>query len=146
MNDWRKVAYINMLSPKKVKHRKWQKGNSSGRSKGGTELAFGNFGLKSLGTCWLTARQIEAARRAMTRYVKRGGRIWLRVFPDKPVTKKGAETPMGGGKGSVDHYVFVVKPGRILFEMDGISEEVAKEALRLASHKLPVKTKFVSKQ
>jgi large subunit ribosomal protein L16 len=131
-----------MLSPKKVKYRKWQKGNSSGRSKGGTELAFGDYGLKSLETCWLTARQIEAARRAMTRHVKRGGRIWLRVFPDKPVTKKGAETPMGGGKGSVDHYVFVVKPGRILFEMDGLPLELAREALKLAADKLPVKTKF----
>lgn len=131
-----------MLSPKKVKYRKWQKGNSRGRSKGGTELAFGNYGLKSLETCWLTARQIEAARRAMTRHVKRGGRIWLRVFPDKPVTKKGAETPMGGGKGSVDHYVFVVKPGRILFEMDGLPLELAREALKLAADKLPVKTKF----
>ena len=131
-----------MLSPKKVKYRKWQMGNSSGRSKGGTELAFGDYGLKSLETCWLTARQIEAARRAMTRHVKRGGRIWLRVFPDKPVTKKGAETPMGGGKGSVDHYVFVVKPGRILFEMDGLPLELAREALKLAADKLPVKTKF----
>jgi large subunit ribosomal protein L16 len=134
-----------MLFPKKVKHRKWQKGRARGLTKGGADLAFGGFGLKALETCWLTARQIEAARRAMTRYVKRGGKIWLRVFPDKPVTKKGAEVPMGGGKGGVDHYVFVIKPGRILFEMDGISREIAQEAFRLAAHKLPVKTRFVTK-
>lgn len=133
------------MNPKKVKHRKWHKGNSSGLSKGGNEVAFGLFGLKAMGTCWMTGRQIEAARRAMTRYIKRGGKIWLRIFPDKPVTKKGAETPMGGGKGAVEYYVAVVKPGRILFEMDGISEPEAREALRLASHKLPIKTKFVVK-
>jgi len=135
-----------MLSPKKVKHRKWQKGSSKGLAKGGRELAFGSFGLKAMETCWLTARQIEAARRAMTRYVQRGGKIWLRVFPDKPVTRKGAEVPMGGGKGSVEHYVTVVKPGRILFEMDGVAEALAKEAMRLAAHKLPIKTKFISKK
>jgi len=134
-----------MLAPKKVKHRKWQKGTTKGRSKGGNELALGSFGLKAMGTCWLTARQIEAARRAMTRYVQRGGKIWLRVFPDKPVTRKGAEVPMGGGKGGVEHYVTVIKPGRILFEMDGVTETIAKEAMRLAAHKLPLKTKFVSK-
>ncbi|MDD2730691.1 MAG: 50S ribosomal protein L16, partial [Candidatus Portnoybacteria bacterium] len=111
----------------------------------GANLAFGSFGLKTLSAGWLTARQIEAARRAMTRYIQRGGKIWLRIFPDKPVTKKGAETPMGGGKGSVDHYVAPVKPGRILFEMDGVSADVAREAMRLASHKLPVKTKMVIK-
>ena len=133
-----------MLSPKKVKHRKWQKGVTKGRSKGGNQLAFGSFGLKAMSTAWLTGRQIEAARRAMTRYVQRGGKIWLRIFPDKPVTRKGAEVPMGGGKGSVDHYVVIVKPGRILFEMDGITSEVAKEAMRLAAHKLPVTTKFIS--
>lgn len=135
-----------MLAPKKVKHRKWQKGASRGKSKGGSELAFGSFGMKAMGTCWLTARQIEAARRAMTRYVQRGGKIWLRVFPDKPITKKGAEVPMGGGKGSVDHYVMIVKPGRIIFEMDGVTAEIAKEAMRLAAHKLPVKIKFIAKQ
>ncbi|MBU1102889.1 50S ribosomal protein L16 [Patescibacteria group bacterium] len=135
-----------MLAPKKVKHRKWQKGTSRGKSKGGSELAFGSFGMKAMGTCWLTARQIEAARRAMTRYVQRGGKIWLRVFPDKPITKKGAEVPMGGGKGSVDHYVMIVKPGRIIFEMDGVTAEIAKEAMRLAAHKLPVKIKFIAKQ
>lgn len=134
-----------MLTPKKVKHRKWQKGRTKGLTKGGADLAFGSFGLKAMGTCWMTARQIEAARRAMTRYIQRGGKVWLRVFPDKPVTKKGAETPMGGGKGSVDHYVVIVKPGRILFEMDGISRETAEEAMRLAAHKLPIKTKFISR-
>ncbi len=133
------------MNPRKVKHRKWHKGNSSGLSKAGNEVAFGAFGLKAMGNCWMTGRQIEAARRAMTRYVKRGGKIWLRIFPDKPVTKKGAETPMGGGKGTVEYYVAVVKPGRILFEMDGISEADAREALRLAAHKLPIKTKFVVK-
>jgi large subunit ribosomal protein L16 len=132
-----------MLFPKKVKHRKWQKGRSRGKETRGIELTFGAYGLKALEACWLTARQIEAARRAMTRYVHRGGKIWIRIFPDKPVTKKGTEVPMGGGKGSVDHYVFPVKPGRILFEMDGVSQEIAKEAMRRASHKLPIKTKFI---
>jgi len=134
-----------MLFPKKVKHRKWQKGRSKGKETRGTELAFGSFGLKALEAKWLTARQIEAARRAMTRYVQRGGKIWIRVFPDKPVTKKGVEVPMGGRKGSVDHYVFPVRPGRILFEMDGVPAEMAREALRRASHKLPIKTKIISR-
>jgi len=136
-----------MLIPKKVKHRKWHKGRR--RFKGvetrGTKLTFGSYGLKSLGRAWLTARQIEAARRAMTRYVARGGKIWIRIFPDKPVTKKGAETPMGGGKGAVDHYVVPIKPGRILFEMDGVPKDLAEEAMRRASYKLPVKTKFITK-
>jgi len=135
-----------MLFPKKVKHRKWQKGRAhSQQAKRGDYLAFGSYGLKALDNCWLTARQIEAARRAMTRYVQRGGKIWIRVFPDKPVTKKGVEVPMGGGKGSPDHYVMPIKPGRILFEMDGVPEEMAKEAMRRASHKLPIKTKFISR-
>ncbi len=134
-----------MLAPKRVKHRKWHKGRTRGQATKGADLAFGSFGLKTMETGWLTARQIEAARRAMTRYIQRGGKIWLRIFPDKPITKKGAETPMGGGKGSVDHYVAPVKPGRILFEMDGVTAEVAQEAMRLASHKLPVKTKIVTK-
>lgn len=136
-----------MLTPKKVKHRKWQKGRSlfKGVSSRGTELAFGSYGLKSLSHSWLTARQIEAARRAMTRYVQRGGKIWIRVFPDKPVTKKGIEVPMGGGKGGVDRYVMPIKPGRILFEMDGVTQELAAEAMRRASHKLPVKTKFITR-
>lgn len=135
-----------MLFPKKVKHRKWQKGRGrdKGKSSRGTSLAFGNFGLKAMQEIWLTARQIEAARRAMTRYVQRGGKIWIRVFPDKPITRKGIEVPMGGGKGSVEGYVAPVKPGRILFEMDGVSEETAKEAMRRAGHKLPIKTKFIT--
>jgi large subunit ribosomal protein L16 len=136
-----------MLVPRKVKHRKWQKGRrrAKGKETRGTELSFGAYGLKAMAACWLTARQIEAARRAMTRYVQRGGKIWIRVFPDKPVTKKGTEVPMGGGKGSVDHYVAPVKPGRIIFEMDGVSEEMAKEAMRRAGHKLPIKTKFITR-
>lgn len=136
----------NMLQPKKVKHRKWQKGRSRTKTtKGGAKLSFGSFGLKVEQGTWLTARQIEAARRAITRHVQRGGKIWIRVFPDKPRTSKGVEVPMGGGKGSVDHYVAPVKPGRIIFEMDGVTEEIAREALRLAGHKLPVKTKFVKR-
>lgn len=136
---------MGILFPKKVKHRKWQKGRSKGKESRGTKLAFGAYGLKALETRWLTARQIEASRRAMTGYVQRGGKIWIRIFPDKPVTKKGVEVPMGGGKGSVDHYVFSTRPGRILFEMDGISQEVAREAMRRAAHKLPIKTKFISR-
>ncbi|MDP2933902.1 MAG: 50S ribosomal protein L16 [bacterium] len=132
-----------MLTPKRVKHRKHQKGRFSGRSKGALELSFGSYGLKALSAGWLTARQIEAARRAMTRYVQRGGKIWIRVFPDKPVTTHGAV--MGGGKGGVDHFVSVVKRGRVIFEMDGVSESQAKEAMRLAAHKLSLKTTFVSK-
>lgn len=138
---------MTMLIPKKVKHRKWQKGR--GRFRGvesrGFDLSFGSFGLKAVNRAWLTARQIEAARRAMTRFIQRGGKIWIRVFPDKPITRKGTETPMGGGKGSVDHYVVPIKPGRILFEMDGVTEAVAREAMRRAAHKLPVETKFVNK-
>jgi large subunit ribosomal protein L16 len=136
-----------MLFPKKVKHRKWQKGRRKGKGKAtrGNELSFGSFGLKAMEPYWLTARQIEAARRAMTRYVQRGGKIWIRVFPDKPVTKKGVEVPMGGGKGSVDHYVAPIKPGRIIFEMDGVPQEMAKEAMRRAGHKLPIKVKFITR-
>ena len=134
-----------MLAPKKTKHRKWFTGEAKGQATAGTTLSFGNWGLKSIDTKWVTARQIESARRAMTRYLKRGGKIWIRIFPDKPVTSKSAEVPMGGGKGAVDHYVAVVKAGTIMFEIDGVSEEQAKEALRLASHKLPVKTKIVAK-
>ncbi|PIP25097.1 MAG: 50S ribosomal protein L16 [Candidatus Nealsonbacteria bacterium CG23_combo_of_CG06-09_8_20_14_all_36_12] len=134
-----------MLYPKKVKHRKWRKGRSKGTESRGTELAFGSVGLKSLETCWLSSRQIEAARRAIMRYLKKGGKLWIRIFPDKPVTKKGTEVPMGGGKGSVDHYVFPIKPGRIIFEIDGLKEEIAKEALKKAVDKLPIKTKFVKR-
>ena len=134
-----------MLQPKKVKHRKWQKGTSRGVETRGANLAFGAYGLKSLEARWITARQIEAARRAMTRYIQRGGKIWIRIFPDKPVTQKPPEVTLGGGKGSVDHYVVPIKPGRILFEMDGVSRGMAEEAMRLAAHKLPVKTKFVAR-
>ena len=131
--------------PRKVKHRKWQKGSLKGKASAGTNISFGSFGLKALGNAWLTARQIEAARRAMTRVIKRGGQIWIRVFPDKPITQKGEQSTMGSGKGAVDHYVVVVKPGVVLFEIDGVSEEVAREAMRLAAHKLPMKTKFIGK-
>lgn len=136
-----------MLTPKKVKHRKWQKGRRRGKGKEtrGNEISFGSYALKSLGECWLTSRQIEAARRAMTRHIQRGGKIWIRVFPDKPVTKKGIEVPMGGGKGSVDHYVMPIKPGRIIFEMDGVEEKLAREAMTKAGHKLPVKTRFITR-
>ncbi|MBI1754898.1 50S ribosomal protein L16 [Candidatus Azambacteria bacterium] len=137
-----------MLLPKKVKHRKWHKGRRRfvGIETRGAECAFGDFGLKATGRAWITSRQIEAARRAMTRYVQKSGKIWIRIFPDKPVTKKGQEVPMGGGKGSVDHYVAAVKPGRILFEIDGIEESIAKEAMRLAAFKLPVPTTFVKRR
>lgn len=131
--------------PKKVKHRKWRKGRSRGIESRGVELAFGTFGLKSLGTKWLTARQIEAARRAILRYFKKGGKIWIRIFPQKPVTQKGTEVPMGGGKGGVDHYVFPIRPGRIIFEIEGIKEAEAREALEKAAAKLPVKTKIISR-
>jgi len=135
-----------MLSPRKVKHRKWHKGMLKGNSSAGTDINFGKYAMKALGNCWLTARQIEAARRAMTRFIKRGGKIWIRVFPDKPGTQKGEQSTMGSGKGPVDHYVAVIKPGRIIFEMDGVPEDRAKEAMRLAAHKLPVKTAFIVKQ
>ena len=121
------------------------KGRSRGIETRGAELAFGAFGLKSLETRWISSRQIEAARRAIIRYLKKGGKLWIRIFPHKPVTRKGTEVPMGGGKGSVDHYVFPIKPGRIIFEIDGITEEEAKEAFRKASDKLPVKTKFIKR-
>ena len=132
-----------MLQPKKVKHRKWHKGRSRGVESRGTEVAFGSYGLKALEARWVTARQIEAARRAITGHIERSGKVWIRIFPDKPVTKKPPEVTLGGGKGSVDHYVVAIKPGRILFEMDGVTSEMAEEAMRLAAHKLPVKTKFV---
>ena len=134
-----------MLMPKKVKHRKWQRGRFRGIEVRATELVFGIYGLKSLEAKWLTARQLEAARRAIMRYMKKGGKLWIRVFPDKPVTKKGTEVPMGGGKGGVDHYVFPVRPGRIIFEIDGLKEDVAKEAFRMASDKLPLKSRFIKK-
>ena len=137
-----------MLMPKKVKHRKWHKGRARNKrvATRTSTVAFGSYALKSLTGAWVTSRQIEAARRAMTRAVKRGGKIWIRVFPDKPITTKGSEMPMGKGKGAVDHYVVVVKPGTVLFEMDGIDEAKAREALLLASHKLPVKAKIVTRE
>ncbi|MFA6193984.1 MAG: 50S ribosomal protein L16, partial [Parcubacteria group bacterium] len=132
-----------MLMPKKVKHRKQQRGGKiTGNAGRGTEISFGSIGMKSLEAGLVSSRQIEAARRAMTRYVQRGGKIWIRIFPDKPMTKKGAETPMGKGKGSVDHFVAVVKPGRVLFEMDGVAKNIARQALKLASDKLSVKTRI----
>ncbi|GFE61572.1 50S ribosomal protein L16 [Geobacter sp. AOG2] len=132
-----------MLMPKRVKHRKQMKGRMTGKPCRGIELSFGEFGLQATECGWLDSRQIEAARIAMTRYVKRGGKIWIRVFPDKPLTAKPAETRMGKGKGSPDSWVCVVKPGTVLYEMEGVSEEIAREALRLAAHKLPVSTKFI---
>jgi large subunit ribosomal protein L16 len=135
-----------MLMPKKVKHRKQFKGRMTGAASRGTELNFGDFGLQATECGWLSSRQIEAARRAMTRYVKRGGKIWIRVFPDKPLTRKPAETRMGKGKGSPDSWVAVVRPGLLLYEMQGVDESVAREALRLAAHKLPMKTKFVIRE
>jgi len=134
-----------MLMPKKTKFRKMQRGRMAGKAKGGSAVNFGEFGLKALQPCWLTNRQIEAARVAMTRYIKRGGKIWIRIFPDKPVTKKPAETRMGKGKGAPEYWVAVVKPGRILFEIEGVSVAMAREALRLAANKLPLKTKFVTR-
>jgi large subunit ribosomal protein L16 len=134
-----------MLMPKRVKFRKQQRGRMSGVATSGAHIAFGQYGLKALEPAWITARQIEAARIAMTRYIKRGGKVWIRIFPDKPVTEKPAETRMGKGKGSPEYWVAVVKPGRILFELEGISEPIAREAMRLAAHKLPIKTKFVSR-
>lgn len=134
-----------MLMPKKTKFRKQQRGRMRGKAKGGSAVDFGEFGLKALEPCWLTNRQIEAARVAMTRFVKRGGKIWIRIFPDKPVTKKPAETRMGKGKGAPEYWVAVIKPGRILFEIQGVSRDLAREALRLGANKLPLKTKFVSR-
>lgn len=135
-----------MLQPKRVKYRKTHKGRRRGKALVGCTVHFGDFGLQALEPAWLTARQIEAARRAITRHVRRGGNIWVCVFPDKSVTKKAAETRMGSGKGAPDHWVAVVKPGRILFEMAGVDEAVAKEAMRLASHKLPISTRFVIRE
>ena len=135
-----------MLMPKRVKHRKEHRGRMTGQSKGGNEVTFGQFGLQALEPAWITNRQIEAARIAMTRYMRRGGKVWIKIFPSKPVTQKPAETRMGSGKGSPEKWVAVVKPGRILFELAGVNEETAREALRLAAHKLPIKTKFVTRE
>lgn len=134
-----------MLIPKRVKHRKQFRGRMKGKANKGNTVSHGEFGLQALEPAWITNRQIEAARIAMTRYIKRGGKVWIKIFPDKPITAKPAETRMGSGKGSPEYWVAVVKPGRIMFEMDGVSEELAKEAMRLAAHKLPIKTKFVKR-
>jgi large subunit ribosomal protein L16 len=135
-----------MLSPRRTKFRKQQRGRMEGLAQRGSNLNFGDFALQATEPAWITARQIEASRRAMNRYIRRGGKIWIRVFPDKPVTMRPAETRMGSGKGNPEFWVAVVKPGRILFEIAGVPEEVAREAMRLASHKLPIKTKFISRQ
>ena len=135
-----------MLQPKRVKYRKVHRGRRKGAAHAGTSLVFGEFGLQACEAAWVTARQIEAARRAITHQVRRGGKVWIRIYPDKPVTAKPAETRMGGGKGIPDHWVAVVKPGGILFEIGGVSEQLAKEAMRLASHKLPIDTNFVARE
>ena len=134
-----------MLIPKKTKHRKVHEGRLRGVATSGTTLAFGHLGLKALGNCWISSRQIEAARRVIAKYTRRGGKVWIRVFPDKPITRKGEQAAMGKGKGAVDHYVVVVKPGMVLFELDGLEESVAREALRLAAYKLPVKAKVITR-
>ena len=134
-----------MLQPKKVKHRKQHRGRMRGKAKGGTEVAFGDYGLVAVEPGWITNRQIEAARVAMTRHIRRGGKVWINIFPDKPVTKKPAETRMGSGKGNPESWVAVVKPGRVMFELSGVSPSIAKEAISRAAHKLPIKTKFVTR-
>lgn len=134
-----------MLMPKRVKYRKAHRGRMKGKASRGAQVSFGDFGLQALEPAWITSRQIEAARRAVVRHVKRGGKLWIRIFPDKPVTSKPAETRMGSGKGNVDHWVAVVKPGRVLFEITGVEETTAREAFRLATQKLPIKTQFVSR-
>ena len=135
-----------MLIPKRVKYRRVHRGRLTGKAYRGNKVTSGSFGLMALEPAWVTSNQIEAARIAMTRYIKRGGQVWIKIFPDKPITEKPAETRMGSGKGSPEYWVAVVKPGRVLFEMDGVNEEVAKEAMRLAGHKLPIKTKFIKKE
>lgn len=135
-----------MLMPKRVKWRRVHRGNMKGKAKGGTEVAFGEYGLQALEPGWITARQIEAARIAMTRYIRRGGKVWIKIFPHKPVTKKPAEVRMGSGKGAPEFWVAVVKPGRVLFELAGVPENVAREAMRLAQHKLPIRTKFIKRE
>ena len=134
-----------MLLPKRVKYRRVHRGRLTGKAYRGTTVSHGEYGLMATEPAWISSRQIEAARIAMTRYIKRGGKVWIKIFPDKPITEKPAETRMGSGKGAVEYWVAVVKPGRIMFEMDGVAEDVAKEAMRLAGHKLPIKTKFVIK-
>jgi large subunit ribosomal protein L16 len=135
-----------MLQPKRVKHRKVHRGKMRGMASGGNQVSFGEYGLQAVGRAWVEARQIEAARRAITHYVRRGGKVWIRIFPDKSVTAKPAETRMGSGKGNPDHWVAVVKPGRMLFELAGVRRDVAQEAMRLAAHKLPLETRFVARE
>jgi large subunit ribosomal protein L16 len=135
-----------MLMPRKVRHRKQQRGRLRGQATGGTRLAFGEYGIQAVEPGWITNRQIEAARIAMTRYIKRGGKVWINVFPDKPVTQKPAETRMGSGKGNPEQWVAVVKPGRVLFELSGVTESIAREAMRLAIHKLPLKARFIMRE
>ena len=135
-----------MLMPKKVKFRKQQRGRMCGKAWRGSAISFGEYGLKAMGCGWITARQIEAARIAMTRFIKRGGKVWIRLFPDKPITKKPAETRMGKGKGAPEEWVAVIRPGKVLFEMEGVTPELAREAMRLAAHKIPLKTKFVLRE
>jgi large subunit ribosomal protein L16 len=135
-----------MLAPKRIKHRKQQRGRMTGKASRGDRVSFGQYGLKALEPCWMTNRQIEAARVAITRHIKRGGKVWIRIFPDKPVTQKPAETRMGKGKGSPEYWVAVIHPGRILFEVEGVPEDIAREAMRLASNKLPIKTRFVVRE
>jgi len=135
-----------VLMPKRVKYRKHHRGRMKGMAHRGNKVSFGEYGLQALEPCWMTSRQIEAARRAIVRHVRRSGKLWIRVFPDKPVTKRPAETRMGKGKGDVDHWVAVVKPGRMIFEISGVSEESARSAMRLASHKLPIQTRFVTRE
>ena len=135
-----------MLMPKRVKYRRVQRGRLKGKASRGNTLAYGQYGLVAVEPAWITSNQIEAARIAMTRYIRRGGKVWIKIFPDKPITEKPAETRMGSGKGSPEYWVAVVKPGRVMFEMDGVAPEIAREAMRLASHKLPIKCKFVTKE
>ncbi len=135
-----------MLMPKRVKYRRVHRGRMTGKALRGNTISYGDYAIQALEPCWMTANQIESARRAMTRYIKRGGKIWIKVFPDKPVTKKPAEVRMGSGKGAPEYWVAVIKPGRVLFEMSGVPVEVAREAMRLAAHKLPVKTKFITRE
>lgn len=135
-----------MLMPKKTKYRKSQRGRNRGQAQSGNKISFGDYGLIAADHCWMTQRQIESARRALTRYIKRGGKVWIRIFPDKSVTKIPAETRMGKGKGAVEYWVSVIKPGKMIFELSGVSQDVAKEAFRLAAHKLPIKTKFIKKE
>ena len=146
VRELREKEAEKMLMPKRVKYRRVQRGRLKGKASRGNKLAYGQYGLVALEPAWITSNQIEAARIAMTRYIRRGGKVWIKIFPDKPITEKPAETRMGSGKGSPEYWVAVVKPGRIMFEMDGVAPEIAREAMRLASHKLPIKCKFVTKE